>query len=68
MGCAVNPAVGYEQTLDESLIVPTNRPGRVVVVGGGPGGMEAAQGHLAARYLFANSNPAKGGELARTGS
>jgi thioredoxin reductase len=43
LGCAVNPAVGFELTLSEDLIVRTPRPKRVLVVGGGPGGLEAAR-------------------------
>jgi len=38
--CAVNADVGYE---NENLLAPTNAPRRVVVVGAGPGGMEAAR-------------------------
>ena len=38
--CAVNADVGYEQ---DNLLAPTQTPRRVVVVGGGPGGMEAAR-------------------------
>jgi hypothetical protein len=41
--CAVNAAVGFEGTLAEDLIVRTKAPKKVVVVGGGPGGMEAAR-------------------------
>ena len=37
--CAVNAAVGKE----EAIPVPALRPKRVLVVGGGPGGMEAAR-------------------------
>ncbi len=37
--CAVNAAVGKE----EAILVPALRPKRVLVVGGGPGGMEAAR-------------------------
>jgi 2,4-dienoyl-CoA reductase (NADPH2) len=38
--CAVNPETGHEREL---AIVPTGERKRVVVVGGGPGGMEAAR-------------------------
>lgn len=41
--CAVNPAAGRELSLGDALIAPA-APGRhVVVVGGGPAGMEAAR-------------------------
>jgi 2,4-dienoyl-CoA reductase-like NADH-dependent reductase (Old Yellow Enzyme family)/thioredoxin reductase len=43
MRCTVNPAAGYESTLDESLIVRTAEPKKVMVVGGGPAGLEAAR-------------------------
>lgn len=38
--CAVNAATGFER---ESVIEPAERPRRVLVVGGGPGGMETAR-------------------------
>lgn len=38
--CAVNAEVGYEK---DNLLAPAATPRRVVVVGGGPGGMEAAR-------------------------
>jgi 2,4-dienoyl-CoA reductase-like NADH-dependent reductase (Old Yellow Enzyme family) len=43
MTCTVNPAVGFERTLGEDLIVPAATPRKVLVVGGGPAGMEAAR-------------------------
>lgn len=43
MTCAVNPAVGMEQTLSETLIEPTGDPKKVLIIGGGPAGMEAAR-------------------------
>ncbi len=43
MGCVVNPAVGFERTLAEDLITPVGTPRMVLVVGGGPAGMEAAR-------------------------
>ena len=41
LSCAVNPSVGREQ--DYPLPDPRPLPRQIVVVGGGPGGMEAAQ-------------------------
>lgn len=38
--CAVNGDVGYEK---DTLLAPAETPRRVVVVGGGPGGMESAR-------------------------
>lgn len=38
--CAVNADVGFEK---DSLLAPAETPRKVVVVGGGPGGMEAAR-------------------------
>lgn len=43
MSCTVNPTVGHEATLGEDLITRTQQPRKVVVVGGGPAGMEAAR-------------------------
>lgn len=43
LGCTVNPTIGYEAVLGEDLIKPSQQPRKVVVVGGGPAGMEAAR-------------------------
>ena len=40
MTCVVNPTLGREK---EMAIVPADKPKRVLVVGGGPGGLEAAR-------------------------
>lgn len=58
--CRVNPALGKEK---ESAILPAAKKKRVMVVGGGPAGMEAARvaalrGHDVALY---DKNPALGG-------
>jgi 2,4-dienoyl-CoA reductase-like NADH-dependent reductase (Old Yellow Enzyme family) len=46
MNCVQNPAVGREDDLGLGTLAPASRTKRVVVVGGGPGGLEAA--HVAA--------------------
>src|SRR5579859_7865590 len=43
LGCLVNPAVGFEASLSEDRIKRTSQPRKVLVVGGGPAGMEAAR-------------------------
>jgi 2,4-dienoyl-CoA reductase-like NADH-dependent reductase (Old Yellow Enzyme family) len=63
MGCAVNPMVGMEKTMDEHFIQPTSAPKKVLVVGGGPGGMEAARvaalgGH---NVVLVEASPVLGG-------
>jgi hypothetical protein len=50
MGCAVNPAVGYERTLSDETIVKAATPRKVLVVGGGVAGMEAARTALLAGH------------------
>jgi len=43
LGCGQNPAAGKEKELGIGTLMPAPRRKRVMVVGGGPGGMEAAK-------------------------
>ncbi|MGL3820716.1 FAD-dependent oxidoreductase [Sphingopyxis sp. R3-92] len=43
MGCVVNPAVGYELKMGDDRLTPAEQPGKILVIGGGPAGMEAAR-------------------------
>lgn len=43
MGCTVNAAVGFEAGLGEDKLLPVSQSKRVVVIGGGPAGMEVAR-------------------------
>lgn len=43
LGCVVNTAAGDETTLAERLIRKASRARRILIVGGGPAGMEAAR-------------------------
>ena len=63
IGCVVNTAAGDESKLSEKRIVPVDKPLRILVVGGGPAGMEAARiaalaGH---RVVLAEAMPSLGG-------
>jgi 2,4-dienoyl-CoA reductase-like NADH-dependent reductase (Old Yellow Enzyme family) len=65
LGCTVNPAVGSEVRLSERLISPVTEPKRVLIVGGGPAGLEAARvcataGH---RVVLAEASPNLGGAI-----
>ncbi|EED34205.1 NADH oxidase [Luminiphilus syltensis NOR5-1B] len=44
MTCQVNPATGREEVFGPDTQQPAEKPGHWVVVGGGPGGMKAAEG------------------------
>jgi Pyridine nucleotide-disulphide oxidoreductase/NADH:flavin oxidoreductase / NADH oxidase family len=76
--CAVNPETGRELREDFGPLQRVDRPRRVAVIGGGPGGMEAARiaalrGHavtlfeasdaLGGQFLLAASLPHRGGLL-----
>lgn len=43
IGCVVNAAAGWEATMSENLLAPAASPRKVLVIGGGPAGMEAAR-------------------------
>lgn len=65
LGCAINAAAGREAGLAEDAIEPAEHPRHVLVVGGGPGGMEAARvaalrGH---KVTLAEATPDLGGLL-----
>ena len=65
MGCVVNPAAGVENLLDERTMTRSGAPKKVLIVGGGPAGMEAARvaalrGH---RVILAEAGPRLGGTI-----
>lgn len=65
VGCVVNPAAGLEMTLSEDLLGRTDSARRVLIIGGGPAGMEAARmaalrGH---RVTLVEAAPRLGGML-----
>ncbi|MEQ8485447.1 MAG: FAD-dependent oxidoreductase [Pseudomonadales bacterium] len=65
IGCAVNAAAGFETSLGDDRLEPARAPKRVLVVGGGPAGLEAAR--VAARrghtVTLAEARPDLGGTL-----
>lgn len=55
VGCVVNPAVGHELHWDDATISRASHARHVMIVGGGPGGMQAARtaalrGHRVSLY------------------
>ena len=63
--CTVNPAAGREQTYGDDTITHAEGRGHLVVVGGGPGGMEAARVGALAGYqvTLLEAEPEVGGQL-----
>lgn len=43
IGCTVNPTAGRESSIPEDNIAAADKPKRILVIGGGPAGMEAAR-------------------------
>lgn len=68
--CVHNPAAGHEEELGTGTLRPAERPGRIVVVGGGPAGMKAAE--VAARrghkVTLIERRSEMGGQLRLAGS
>ncbi|MEM9623811.1 MAG: FAD-dependent oxidoreductase, partial [Pseudomonadota bacterium] len=65
IGCAVNAGAGFERHIADHLLQTTNNPQHILIVGGGPAGMEAARvaalrGH---RVTLAEAGPDLGGTL-----
>jgi len=65
MTCTVNPTVGHETELSERFIERTTKPKSVLVVGGGPCGMEAARVTALAGHdvLLVEASPNLGGQI-----
>lgn len=63
MECTVNAAVGRERVMGDHFLAPVEKPKTVLVIGGGPSGMEAARvaairGH---KVILAEANSRLGG-------
>lgn len=43
LGCIQNPGVGFERRVEKELSQPASKGKKVIVIGGGPAGMEAAR-------------------------
>jgi len=63
--CELNPAVGREASWGELVALPDVRPGKVVIVGGGPAGLEAARvaALLGHKVVLLERSDAVGGQL-----
>ncbi len=70
MACVVNPGTGAELSLGDQRLSPVETPRTILVIGGGPSGMEAARtaatrGH---KVILAEAGPRLGGTLALAAS
>jgi thioredoxin reductase len=70
MGCAVNPAVGHELRMGDDRLAPAEQPLKVLVIGAGPAGMEAARvaalrGH---KVILAEAQSNLGGTVTLAGA
>jgi NADPH-dependent 2,4-dienoyl-CoA reductase/sulfur reductase-like enzyme len=69
ISCVINPSAGREWEWGGDRFTPTGQPGRVLVVGGGPAGLEAARvaaerGH---RVVLAEASDRLGGQFRLAG-
>ncbi|HKX79405.1 MAG TPA: FAD-dependent oxidoreductase [Novosphingobium sp.] len=65
IGCAINPGTGRETFLGDGRFKPVETPKKVLVIGGGPAGLEAARvaatrGH---KVTLAEAQPRLGGNI-----